>query len=115
SLITTSEKKAKVITPLEGVNVEAIVCEHTLIYDTLEFDANYDDLIADAEIINLKPLGKPKPKPISLTLPPVKALTSTMMPKTLWDYISNVAQRLSVSNEYVAVPLVVSFGSVIGA
>lgn len=115
SLITTSEKKAKVITPLEGVNVEAIVCEHTLIYDALEFDVNYDDLIADAEIINLKPLGKPKPKPISLTLPPVKALTSTMMPKTLWDYISNVAQRLSVSNEYVAVPLVVSFGSVIGA
>ncbi len=114
SLITTSEKKTKVITPLKGVNVEAIVCEHTLIYDALEFDADYNGLIADADIIDLQALGKPKPRPILQTLPPVKTITSTMMPKTLWDYISNVAQRLSVSNEYIAVPLVVSLGSVIG-
>lgn len=57
SLITTSEKKAKVITPLKGVNVEAIVCEHTLIYDALELGADYNDLIADADIIDLQALG----------------------------------------------------------
>ena len=114
TIMTTSQHKAKVITPLKGVNVEAIVCEHTLIYDALDFDADYDDLIADAEIINLQALGKPKPKPISQTLPPVKTLTSAMMPKLLWDYASNSAERLSVPIEYVAIPLIVSFGSVIG-
>lgn len=114
TIMTTSPNRAKVITPLKGVNVEAIVCEHTLIYEALEFDADYDDLIDDAEIIDLQALGKPKPKPISLTLPPVKTLTSAMMPKPLWDYISNSAERLSVPIEYVAMPLIVSFGSVIG-
>tara|TARA_R110000751_G_scaffold131987_1_gene234367 strand:+ start:2755 stop:5019 length:2265 start_codon:yes stop_codon:yes gene_type:complete len=114
TIMTTSQCKTKVITPLKGVNVEAIICEHTLIYDALEFDANYDDLIADAEIIKLQALNKPKPKPISQTLPPVKTLTSNMMPKLLWDYASNSAERLSVPIEYAAVPLIVSFGSVIG-
>ena len=114
TILTTSQYKAKVITPLKGVNVEAIVCEHTLIYDALEFDADYDDLIADAEVINLQALGKPKPKPISQTLPPVKTLTSAMMPKLLWDYASNSAERLSVPIEYVLMPLMVSLGSLIG-
>lgn len=115
TIITTSQHKAKVITPLKGVNVEAIICEHTLIYDALEFDDDYDDLIADAEIINLQALGKPKPKPISQTLPPVKTLTSNMMPKLLWDYASNSAERLSVPIEYVLMPLMVSLGSLIGS
>ncbi|WP_413518975.1 YfjI family protein [Psychrobacter glacincola] len=115
TIVTTSQNKAKVITPLKGVNVEAIVCEHTLIYDALDFDANYKDLMADAEIINLQALGKPKPKPISQTLPPVKTLTSAMMPKLLWGYASNSAERLSVPIEYVLMPLVVSLGSLIGS
>ena len=115
TIITTSDKKAKVITSLKGVNVEAIICEHTLIYDALEFDANYEDLIADAEVIDLQALGKPKPKPISQTLPPVKTLTSAMMPKLLWDYASNSAERLSVPIEYVLMPLMVSLGSLIGS
>ena len=115
TIITTSQHKAKVITPLQGVNVEAIVCDHTLIYDALEFGTDYDDLIADAEIINLQALGKPKPKPISQTLPPVKTLTSAMMPKLLWDYASNCAERLSVPIEYVLMPLMVSLGTLIGS
>lgn len=115
TIITTSDKKAKLITQLKGVNVEAIICEHTLIYDALEFDADYDDLIADAEVIDLQALGKPKPKPISQTLPPVKTLTSDMMPKLLWDYASNSAERLSVPIEYVLMPLMVSLGSLIGS
>ena len=114
TIMTTSQNRAKVITPLKGVNVEAIVCEHTLIYDALELDADYDGLVADTEVIDLQALGKPKPKPISQTLPPVKTLTSDMMPKSLWGYISNSAERLSVPIEYVAIPLIVSFGSVIG-
>ncbi len=114
TIMTTSQNKAKVITPLKGVNVEAIVCEHTLIYYALEFEADYDELMADAEIINLKALGKPKPKTISQTLPPVKTLTSAMMPKLLWDYGSNSAERLSVPIEYVLMPLMVSLGSLIG-
>lgn len=115
TIMTTSQHKTKVITPLKSMNVEAIICEHTLIYDALEFDADYDDLIADAEIINLQALGKPKPKPISQTLPPVKTLTSEMMPKLLWDYASNSAERLSVPIEYVLMPLMVSLGSLIGS
>lgn len=115
SIITTSQYKAKVITALKGVNVEAIICEHTLIYDALAFDADYDDLMADAEIINLQTLGKPEPKPISQTLPPVKTFTSAIMPKLLWDYASNSAERLSVPVEYVLMPLMVSLGSLIGS
>ena len=115
TIMTTSQHKAKVITPLKGVNAEAIVCDHTLIYDALEFGADYDDLIADAEIINLQALGKPKPKPINQTLPPVKTLTSAMIPKLLWDYASNSAERLSVPIEYVLMPLMVTCGSLIGS
>ena len=115
TIMTTSQHKAKVITPLKGVNVEAIICEHTLIYDALEFDDDYNNLIADAEVIDLQALGKPKPKPISQTLPPVKTLTSAMMPKLLWDYSSNSAERLSVPTEYVLMPLMVSLGSLIGS
>ena len=114
TIITTSDKKAKVITPLKGVNVEAIICEHTLIYDALEFDADYDDLIGDAEIINLQALGKPKPKPISLTLPPVKTLSQGMLPDSLQQYVDNNAERLSTSTEYVAIPLITALASALG-
>ena len=115
TIMTTSPHKAKIITPLKGVNVKAIICEHTLIYDALEFGADYDDLVAEAEILYLQTLGKPKPKAISQTLPPVKTLTSAMMPKLLWDYSSNSAERLSVPIEYVLMPLMVSLGSLIGS
>ena len=115
TIMTTSQHKAKVITPLKGVNVKAIICDHTLVYDALEFDANYDDLISAANTIDLKILGKPKPKQINRTLPPVKTLTSSMMPKLLWDYASNCAERLSVPIEYVLMPLMVTLGSLIGA
>ena len=114
TIMTTSQNRAKVITLLKGVNVEAVICQHTLIYDALEFDANYDDLIAAADTIDLKVLGQPKPKQINRTLPPVKTLTSSMMPKLLWRHISNSAERLSIPPDYVAIPLVVSLGSVIG-
>lgn len=114
TIMTTSQNRAKVITPLKGVNVEAIICKHTLIYDALEFDADYDDLIADAEIINLQALGKPKPKPISQTLPPVKTLSQGMLPDSLQQYVDNNAERLSTSTEYVAIPLITALASAFG-
>ncbi len=114
TIMTTLQYKAKVITPLKGVNVEAIICDHTLIYDALEFDADYDNVIADAEIIDLKGLGKPKPKPILQTLPPVKTLTKGMLPDSLQRYVDNNAERLSVPTEYVAIPTIISLASALG-
>ena len=55
-----------------------------------------------------------KPSPIIQTLPPVKTITSDMMPETLWRYTQNNAERLSTSLEYVAIPLVVALASVLG-
>lgn len=99
---------------LEGMNVKAVVCEHTSIYEALQYGASYDDLMADTHIINLKHLGWPKPSEVSKTLPQVKTFTKDMMPALLWDYASNSAERLSVPIEYVLIPLIVSLGSVIG-
>ena len=114
TIMMTSQHKAKVITPLKGVNVEAVICEHTLIYDALEFDADYDDLMADAKIIDLKALDKPKPKSINQTLPPVKTLTKGMLPDILQQYVDNNAERLSTSTEYVAIPLIIALASAFG-
>lgn len=54
------------------------------------------------------------PKPINHTLPPVTSITPDMLPETLYSYVENTAKRLSVPLEFVAVPLVVALGSVIG-
>ena len=114
TIMMTSQNKAKVITPLKGVNVEAIICEHTLIYDALELNADYNNLIADAEVIDLQTLGKPKPKPISKTLPPVKSVTDGMLPYSLQRYVNNHAERLSTPAEYIAIPLITALASAIG-
>lgn len=114
TVMTTSNKRTRVITPLKGVNVEAIICDHTLIYDAIEFDTVYDDLIADAEIIDLQSLGKPKPRPINQTLPSVKTLTKGMLPDSLQQYVDNNAERLTTSTEYVAIPLIIALASAFG-
>ena len=59
--------KAK-LKQLEGMNVKAVVCEHTPIYEAIQYGASYNDLIADAEVIDLQTLGKPKPKLMSSRL-----------------------------------------------
>ncbi|MFT0772545.1 YfjI family protein [Psychrobacter aquimaris] len=99
---------------LEGMNVQAVICEHTPIYEAMQYGASYNELLADANIIYLKTIGYPQPKPIVQTLPLVKTFTKDMMPELLWNYTSNCAERLSVPIEYVLIPLVVSLGSVIG-
>lgn len=99
---------------LEGLNVTAIVSEHTPIYEALSYGESYNDLIADADIIDLKGVGHPQPTPITQTLPPVKTITSDMLPKNLWRYTDNQALRLSTPHEYIGVPLVIGLASTIG-
>ena len=54
------------------------------------------------------------PKPISQTLPAVKSITPDMLPKSLYNYIFDNASRLNAPLEFIAMPLVVGLGSVIG-
>ena len=105
--------KAK-LKQFEGMDVKAVVCEHTPIYEAMQYGASYNELLADANIIYLKTIGYPQPKSIVQTLPQVKTFTKDMMPELLWNYTSNCAERLSVPIEYVLIPLVVSLGSIIG-
>ena len=113
-IIDTAQHKDALTSRLEGVNAIAHITIDTIISRLNEGDL-IGDLITDADTIDLQALGKPKPKPISQTLPPVKTLTSAMMPKLLWDYASNCAERLSVPIEYVLMPVMVSLGSLIGS
>jgi hypothetical protein len=54
------------------------------------------------------------PRPISQKLPAVKTITNDMLPKSLYDYTFDNANRLNVALEFIAIPLVVGLGSVIG-
>lgn len=54
------------------------------------------------------------PKSISQTLPAVKSITPDMLPKSLYNYIFDNASRLNAPLEFIAMPLVVGLGSVIG-
>jgi hypothetical protein len=56
----------------------------------------------------------PDSEPIRAELLPVEALTETMIPEPLLPMIKDVAHRMSVSLDFVAIPLVVVIGSVIG-
>ena len=110
-----SGNKSRLISRLTGVNAIAHITPILPMIDMLKDGELLDSILEQAESIDLQALGKPKPKPISQTLPPVKTLTSAMMPKLLWDYASNCAERLSVPIEYVLMPLMVSLGSLIGS
>lgn len=54
------------------------------------------------------------PKAILTDLPPVKTITKDMLPDSLWRYVDNQAERLSVPHEYVAIPLVTALAGIIG-
>lgn len=105
--------KAK-LKQLEGMNVKAVICDHTPIYEAMHYGASYDDLMAAADIIDLKGIGHLHPTPITQTLPPVKTITSDMLPKKLWCYVDNQAHRLSTPHEYVCIPLLIAIASNIG-
>ena len=115
TVTTTLDKQDQLTKPLLGINVKAIITTFDLLlsfdnYQTLsdvinEPDTIIKDLLADAW---------PDPKPINHSLPPVTSITPDMLPEPLYNYAINTAKRLGVPIEFVAVPLVVALGSVIG-
>ncbi|MDE4453974.1 YfjI family protein [Psychrobacter sp. DAB_AL62B] len=112
---TTLEQIDQLTKPLVGLNVKAIITVFDLL---LSFDngQTLDDVLSEPETIikDLLADAWADPKPINHTLPPVASITKDMLPKSLYDYAINTAERLSVPIEFVAVPLVVALGSVIG-
>ena len=111
----TLEQKDQLTKPLLGVNIEAIITTFDLL---LSFDngQTLDDVLSEPNTIIKDLLTEvwADPKPINHTLPPVTGITHNMLPKPLYDYAINTAERLGVPIEFVAVPLVVALGSVIG-
>lgn len=111
----TLEQKDQLTKPLLGINIEAIITTFDLL---LSFDngQTLDDVLSDPNTIIKDLLTEvwADPKPINHTLPPVTGITHNMLPKPLYDYAINTAERLGVPIEFVAVPLVVALGSVIG-
>lgn len=112
---TTLDKQDQLIKPLLGAKVKAIITVFELL---LSFDngLSLDDVINDTETIvkDLQLEAWDEPKPITQTLPPVKTISSDMMPSILWRYTDNQAHRLSTPHEYVGVPLIISIASVLG-
>ena len=111
----THDKKDQLTTPLLGLNVKAIITTFDLL---LSFDngQTLDDVVSEPETIikDLLDDAWADPKPINHTLPPVTSITPDMLPEPLYNYSINTAERLSVPIEFVAAPLVVALGSVIG-
>lgn len=70
------------------------------------------------------PFGKPideqniffesAPKPLTVELRPVPSLELEMLPESLRDWVSDVAERLSCPVDFVAVPAMIGLGSLIG-
>lgn len=112
---TTLEQMDQLTKPLVGLNVKVIITTFDLL---LSFDNHQtlDDVLNEPDTIIKDLLADAwgDPKPINHTLPPVTSITKDMLPKPLYDYASNTAERLGVPIEFVAVPLVVALGSVIG-
>lgn len=75
-----------------------------------------NDILAlnDTKVTELNGIEWGNPRPINQTLPPVKSITSDMLPKPLYDYVLDHANRLGVPLEFIAIPLLVALGSVIG-
>ncbi|HAR76568.1 MAG TPA: hypothetical protein DCR60_10265 [Psychrobacter sp.] len=112
---TTLEQIDQLTKPLVGLNVKAIITTFDLL---LSFDNHQtlDDILNEPDTIikDLLADAWADPKPINHTLPPVTSITSNMLPEPLYNYAINTAERLGVPIEFVAVPLVVALGSVIG-
>lgn len=114
-VIATRDQKDQLTKPLLGINVKAIITTFDLL---LSFDNHQtlNDVLSNPETIirDLLADAWSDPKPINHILPPVTSITPDMLPEPLYNYAINTAERLSVPIEFVAVPLVVALGSVIG-
>lgn len=115
TIFTTLEEKNKLSKQLAGTNVKLVIPVLSML-SHVEQNISYTEVLSydDTQLIDLQGNEWADPKPISHTLPPVTSITPNMLPETLYSYISNTANRLSVPLEFVAVPLVVALGSVIG-
>lgn len=117
TIFTTLDKVDEVSKPLAGYNVKVVVTSDRTVLEHLEYGSlSYAAILADSEttITNLQAESWPDPKPINHSLPPVTSITKDMLPEPLYNYAINTAERLGVPIEFVAVPLVVALGSVIG-
>ncbi len=56
----------------------------------------------------------PEPRPIESELPPVMPYDPDLLPSPLSEYVSDVAERMPCPMEFVAAPLLVVLGSLIG-
>lgn len=55
-----------------------------------------------------------EPRELLTDLPSVRTITKNMLPDSLWRYVDNQAERLSVPHEYVAIPLITALAGIIG-
>ena len=114
-VMATINMQDQLAKPLLGLNVKAIITVFDLL---LSFDngQTLGDVLSEPETIIKDLLAEAwgNPKPINHILPPVTSITPDMLPEPLYNYAINTAERLSVPIEFVAVPLVVALGSVIG-
>jgi putative DNA primase/helicase len=60
------------------------------------------------------PEAWPEPEPIQETLPPVLPLVDEMIPRPFLPMVKDEAHRMSVPPDYIAIPLVVVCGSLVG-
>jgi len=115
TVFTTLEQKSKLSKQLAGINVKLVIPVLSML-SHVEQHVSYAEVLSydDTQVIDLQSSDWADPKPINHTLPPVTSITPDMLPETLYSYVMNTANRLSVPLEFVAVPLVVALGSVIG-
>jgi len=109
------EHRDKICKQLAGHNVKMVIPTLGML-PHLENGLSYAEILSydDTQIIDLQIAAWAEPKPINHTLPPVTSITKEMLPEPLYNYMLNTANRLSVPPEFVAVPLIVALGSVIG-
>lgn len=107
--------KDRIKKQLAGCNVKVVIAALGVMAH-VECGISYAEILSydDTQIIDLQLADWAKPKPINHTLPPVTSITKNMLPEPLYNYARNSAERLNVSLEFVAVPLLVALGSVIG-
>jgi len=110
--ISHKDKMSKL---LAGHNVKIVIPDLPMM-SHVEANISYAEILSypDTQVIELEQVGWPMPRPINHSLPPVTSITPDMLPDTLYRYALNAANRLSVPLEFVATPLVVTLGSVIG-
>lgn len=115
TILPSIEHKDKVKKQFAGCNVKVVIAPWGVMAH-LECGKSYAEILSydDTQIIDLQLADWATPKAINHTLPPVTSITKNMLPEPLYNYAKNSAERLNVPLEFVAVPLLVALGSVIG-